>query len=181
MARPCVHHPLPWRVPIDGHRYAAPPFGAGRRVVVLHTPKLVLSVQSCRVVPPFERRRRLNVGPALAFLIVFYCTNAYKCYWEGRTLLGQLTFGARELYAKAICFSPRPAGDELEESARGARHMYDLGRFWHRVNILRYTVCAVVVMNATVQTGAHWPKVAWNRRRRAVAGEPWSFARNVMA
>ena len=41
----------------------------------------------------------------VSFLLVFRCSNSYGRYWEGRGLLGQLTFNTREINTKCVCYT----------------------------------------------------------------------------
>eukprot|EP01060_Flectonema_neradi_P022783 TRINITY_DN309_c1_g1_i2.p1 TRINITY_DN309_c1_g1~~TRINITY_DN309_c1_g1_i2.p1 ORF type:complete len:333 (+),score=41.73 TRINITY_DN309_c1_g1_i2:22-1020(+) len=73
----------------------------------------------------------------VSFLLVFRCSNSYARYWEGRGLLGQLTFCTREINTKCVCYTT----DKILAS-----------------NIKRLSLCCMYLITLTVQT--YWDKLS---------------------
>ena len=73
----------------------------------------------------------------VSFLLVFRCSNSYGRYWEGRGLLGQLTFNTREINTKCVCYAGDP---ELANTIR------------------RLSIACMKIVNLTV--ASFWDKVS---------------------
>eukprot|EP01060_Flectonema_neradi_P005207 TRINITY_DN13455_c1_g1_i1.p1 TRINITY_DN13455_c1_g1~~TRINITY_DN13455_c1_g1_i1.p1 ORF type:complete len:441 (+),score=66.51 TRINITY_DN13455_c1_g1_i1:64-1323(+) len=73
----------------------------------------------------------------VSFLLVFRCSNSYGRYWEGRGLLGQLTFNTREINTKCVCYAGDPAlANTIRRLSIACMKMVNLtvAAFWDKVS-----------------------------------------------